>query len=88
MAEPEYTGSFRTAIFRVGDEPEAPVILKTFLTVTPVQGMHVSLKDLGGNETKYVVTDVTFSLEAKLTGEETPSLYYESVIYVDLAEVV
>ena len=88
MAEPEYTGSFRTAIFRVGDEPEAPVILKTFLTVTPVQGMHVSLKDLEGNETKYVVTDVTFAIEAKLTGEDTPQSYYESVIYVDLAEVV
>ena len=88
MADPEYTGSFRTAIFRVGDEPEAPVILKTFLTVTPVQGMFVSVTDLEGNETKYVVEDVTFSLEAKLTGEENPRSYYEPIIYVDLAEVV
>ncbi len=87
MAEPEYTGSFRTAIFRVGDEPDAPVILKTFLTVTPTQGMFVSLKDLEGNETKYMITDVTFSLEAKLTGEETPRFYYEPIIYVDLALV-
>ena len=87
MAEPEYTGSFRTAIFRVGDEPEAPVILKTFLTVTPVQGMHVSLKDLVGNETRYVVKDVTFTLEAKLTSEEAPRFYYEPTIYVDLEEV-
>ncbi len=87
MAEPEYTGNFRKAIFRLGDEPDATVILKTFLTVTPIQGMHVSLTDLEGNETKYVVTDVTFALEAKVTGEETPRFYYEPTIYVDLAIV-
>ncbi len=88
MAEPEYTGSFRTAIFRVGDEPDSLVILKTFLTVTPVQGMFVSVKDLEGDETKYVVGDVTFALETKLTSGEDPQPYYEAIIYVDISEVV
>ena len=88
MAEPEYTGSFRKAIFRVGDGPGAPVILKTFLTVTPVQGMHVSVTDLGGNTTKYRVQDVTFAIEEKVTSEDTPRAYYEPTVYVDLVAVV
>ena len=88
MPEPEYTGSFRKAIFRVGDGPGAPVILKTFLTVTPMQGMHVSVTDLGGNTTKYRVQDVTFAIEEKVTNEDTPRSYYEPTVYVDLVEVV
>ncbi len=88
MVEPEYTGSFRKAIFQVGDEPDAPVILKTFLRATPSQGMHVLVRDIEGVETKYEVMDVTFTLEEKVTDGDNPQLYHESTIYVDLAEVV
>ncbi len=88
MVEPEYTGSFRKAIFRVGDEPDAPVILKTFLRATPSQGMHVLVKDIEGAETKYEVKDVTFTLEEKVTGGENPQSYHESIIYVDLEEII
>lgn len=87
MPEPTYVGSFRKAIFRLGDGPDSPVLLKTFLGVTPVEGMHVSVKDIGGNETRYRIQDVTLALEEKSTGGDDSRLYYEPTVYVDLAVV-
>lgn len=87
MAEPIYVGNFRKAIFRLGDEPDSPVLLKTFLGVTPVQGMHVTVKNVGESEARYVVQDVTLALEQESTGGEDAKLYYEPTVYVDLALV-
>ncbi len=87
MAEPVYVGSFRKAIFRLGDEPDSPVLLKTFLGVTPIQGMYVTVKNMSESETRYVVQDVTMALEEKSTGGEDAQLYYEPTVYVDLALV-